>query len=286
MTKVLKTWIAIAPVLVGLLPVTAQAQEMAGQPSVGMASPVFASAGASADYRVGAGDMLGISVYRSPEMSTQIPIDIEGAIIFPELGRILVRDMTAAEIASILQIRLRRAGILVNPILNVVVTQLRAKRVSVMGAVGHPGEYALDREGLNLSQVLAMAGANFGTGDAVVTVIEGTGQAALRTQTRIASSVSGKDDRPVKNGQVIVVQAAPLFYVTGEVGHPGAFPLQPGMTIYQAIAVAGGATTRGSIHRLRLTRESNDGAGRDVPSPKLGTLVAPNDVVTVKTRIF
>jgi polysaccharide export outer membrane protein len=262
---------------------------------------VFTPAGASADYRVGAGDVLGIAVYRAPEMSAMTTVETDGAILVPELGRVTVDGRTVAEIARLLADGYGRAHILVNPSITVTVTQLRARRVSVMGAVSRPGEMALDREGMTLSRVLAQAGANFGTGDGVVTVIDpqdpgkpqdsdkpqdSSKPQAPRQRFRIAEVVAGQGDVPMRNGQVVVVEAAPLVYVSGEVGHAGVFPLEAGMRVEQALALAGGVTARGSIGRLRITRRSDDGSTIDLPHPDRNTALEAGDVVFVKTRIF
>jgi protein involved in polysaccharide export with SLBB domain len=180
------------------VPSVAAAQTAVPQGGVAPTAPTlppFTAAGASADYRVGVGDVLGISVYRSPEMASQVAVGTDGTIVFPELGPIHVSDRTTAQIATEIQTRLRRAGILTSPQVNVIVVQLRARLVSVMGAVSRPGEYPVDRESMTVSQVLALAGANFGTGDAVVTLIEGNGVGAARSQVRIADIVSGSADR-------------------------------------------------------------------------------------------
>jgi polysaccharide export outer membrane protein len=90
----------------------------------------------------------------------------------------------------------------------------------------------------------------------------------------------------MRNGQVVVVEAAPLVYVSGEVGHAGVFPLEAGMRVEQALALAGGVTARGSIGRLRITRRSDDGSTIDLPHPDRNTALEAGDVVFVKTRIF
>lgn len=254
----------------------------------GGAPLVFTPAGASADYRVGAGDVLGLAVYRAPEMSAMVTVETDGAILVPELGRVAVDGMTVATIAARLADGYARAHILVKPVVTVTVTQLRARRISVMGAVSRPGDMALDREGMTLSRVLAQAGANFGTGDGVVTLIDpGTPDRpeGNRQKLRMGEIVAGRGDLPMRNGQVVVVEAAPLVYVSGEVGHAGVFPLQDGMTVDQAVALAGGVTARGSLGRLRITRRT-DGTPHDLSHVDRNTLLQPGDVVFVRTRIF
>jgi len=46
--------------------------------------------------------------------------------------------------------------------------------------------------------------------------------------------------------------------VLGQVKNPGSFPLQPGMTLVQAISQAGGVTALGLVEQVRLTRTLKD----------------------------
>lgn len=46
--------------------------------------------------------------------------------------------------------------------------------------------------------------------------------------------------------------------VLGQVKSPGSFPLQPGMTLVQAISQAGGVTALGLVEQVRLTRTLRD----------------------------
>jgi polysaccharide biosynthesis/export protein VpsN len=46
--------------------------------------------------------------------------------------------------------------------------------------------------------------------------------------------------------------------VLGQVKNPGSFPLQPGMTLVQAISQAGGITALGLVEQVRLTRTLKD----------------------------
>jgi polysaccharide biosynthesis/export protein VpsN len=48
--------------------------------------------------------------------------------------------------------------------------------------------------------------------------------------------------------------------VLGQVQKPGSFPLTPGMTLIQALSLAGGLTSIANKDRVNLTRKSKDGA--------------------------
>lgn len=74
------------------------------------------------------------------------------------------------------------------------------------------------------------------------------------------------------------------FFVNGEVGKPGGYPYQPGLTIRKAISLAGGLTPRASLTKIYVIHE-NDPTGM----PRLTLLSAvllPGDIVTVDQSFF
>jgi polysaccharide export outer membrane protein len=73
------------------------------------------------------------------------------------------------------------------------------------------------------------------------------------------------------------------FYVTGYVKTPGSFVLEPGMSVNQAIAVAGGITERGSTRGIKISRKV-DGQTVEVDAA-LSDLVQPNDTIRVRQRL-
>jgi polysaccharide biosynthesis/export protein VpsN len=72
------------------------------------------------------------------------------------------------------------------------------------------------------------------------------------------------------------------FYIGGEVKKPGGYPYQPGLTVLQAITVAGGPTEWASSSKFRILKE---GTSEAVPADKK-TLVRPGDTVTILEGIF
>lgn len=249
-------------------------------------APFVGNQTAAIDYPVGPGDLLRIDVYRSPDMSTTVRVSDQGDIAVPALGPVSVQGLTASAISALIRDRLISGKILTNPNVNVLVAEIHSKVVLVMGAVARAGEIPLDRPGLTVATVLARAGANFGTGDAIVTVIEGSKPNAPRSQLNIGDVISGRADRPVRDGEIIVVRSPPTVYVSGEVTRAGAFPIEPRMTVGQAIALGGGATPRGSMSRFRLSRRQPDGSIVRLKPVHLDTLVQPDDLIVVEPRLF
>jgi len=74
------------------------------------------------------------------------------------------------------------------------------------------------------------------------------------------------------------------FYIYGEVGNPGQYPYTSGMTVLNAVAVAGGYTYRAAEDRVYITR-GNDGSEVEYPASQ-AVKVLPGDVVRVPERFF
>ena len=74
------------------------------------------------------------------------------------------------------------------------------------------------------------------------------------------------------------------FYINGEVQSPGSFPYQPGLTLQQAIALAGGFTERAAQGKIEVVREADV---TRTPAPiKLIDPVQAGDVITVRQSFF
>ena len=64
-------------------------------------------------------------------------------------------------------------------------------------------------------------------------------------------------DVVLQDGDIINVPSAQHFYITGMVRNPGTFVLDPGISVQQAIALAGGLNDRGSDRRIKVSRLVN-----------------------------
>lgn len=74
------------------------------------------------------------------------------------------------------------------------------------------------------------------------------------------------------------------FYVLGEVIKPGFFPYIAGLTVAQAIAIAGGYTRRASTSRMKIKRFGSP-AGSEEPVTE-DSVVNPGDILRVPERFF
>lgn len=91
-------------------------------------------------------------------------------------------------------------------------------------------------------------------------------------------------DIPLQSGDTIFVPRAAQVYVTGAVARPGSFRYEAGMTVLQALTLAGGVTARGSEGGTRVVRiEDGKKVKRKV---KPTDVLQPEDRLEVPERFF
>jgi len=74
------------------------------------------------------------------------------------------------------------------------------------------------------------------------------------------------------------------YYVMGEIAQPGSYPFVKGMTVVNAVAVAGGFTYRARKGRITIVRQAAEGANEF--EADFDTQIKPGDVINVPERFF
>ena len=72
------------------------------------------------------------------------------------------------------------------------------------------------------------------------------------------------------------------FYILGEVNNPGGYPFVSGMTVLEAVALAGGFTYRAKTSKVYIRRASNQ--AEELIS--ITDVVLPGDIIRVREKIF
>jgi polysaccharide biosynthesis/export protein len=250
--------------------------------------PLSAVAQSTANFRLGPGDVVKITVYSHPDLTIETQIGHTGKITFPLVGEVEIAGLDTREAEAKLAKGLSDGKFVVKPQVNVLVLQYRSQQVSVLGQVNKPGRILLDTTS-NVTDLLALAGGVAPTGSDVVVVIARDNDGALRKREIDLNAMmnSGEMSRniPIANGDVIYVPRAPRFYIYGEVRQPGAYRLERNMTVMQGLSVGGGLTVRGTERSVRLHRRDPQGTVRAI-EPKLNDTLQENDVVFVGESLF
>lgn len=237
---------------------------------------------------LGPGDSVTIQVYGQPDMNSTVTVADDGNMPVALVGSVQVNGLSPSEAERRTEKALVDGRFLVDPHVTISVVQSRSQRVSVLGEVGAPGRYPIESN-TTIFDLLAQAGGAKDTSSSVVFLLrtDATGKIE-RYPIDLRDLAEGKNGRPaqtLRGGDSIVVPRAPQFYIFGEVNAPNMYRIEPGMTIVQAIARAGGVTPRGSRSRFELKRKDPSGVEHEVKA-RLSDPVLPDDVIRVKESIF
>lgn len=249
-------------------------------------------------YKIGLQDQLKITVFDEADMSTTYRVDADGFITFPLIGRVSASGATIAELEQRITTALAN-GYIRNPQVRIEIDQYKSQSVYVIGEVRSPGKITMTGSSMTLLEALALAGSPTANASNEVIVVHPS--RPLTTGTTVSADPNAEGTRITVNrrdlelgkvgqdialldGDIINVPVAQRFYISGYVRNPGFYVLDPGMTVAQAIALAGGLNERGSDRRMTATRILN-GKSTEV-RVELEDRVQPNDTINIAARFF
>jgi len=258
--------------------------------------PPQSIANRSSDYVVGAQDILKITVFDEPTMSGSYRVDGDGSFQYPMLGRVAVRGMRVREVEQMLKTKLedgyiRRAQVAVD------VEQFRSRSIFVVGEVRAPGKYPMTAQ-MSLIEALAAAGSMTAAASSEVMILRphnaGSAQALTPeqvdqsnvTRVNLADLQLGRLSQNVTlvEGDTIFVPKAEKFFITGQVRSPGAYTYERGLTVLQAISLAGGLTEKGSSRRIKVIRAVK--GKKTQQGINVADAIQPGDTLVIPQRLL
>lgn len=158
------------------------------------------------DYRIGAGDVLNIVVWRNEELTLTVPVRPDGWISLPLVNDVRVSGLTPMELQETLTEMLQE--FVSQPVVSIIVAQVGSFHVSVLGKVRQPGRFLLSGP-TTVLEVLAMAGGTdefASTGDIVILRALETTYQRIPFDFPQAISSGGKNvNIDVRKGDIIFV---------------------------------------------------------------------------------
>jgi polysaccharide export outer membrane protein len=250
-------------------------------------APAGRAAADAPKYQIGAGDMLKITTIDEAELTGNFRVDSDGSITFPYLNRVQAAGLTLGEFQDRIRAGLA-AGYIRNPQVRIEIESYKSQSVMVGGEVRNPGKVQLTGT-MTVLEALAQAGSPTPAASSEATIArkrpgaENADAEVIRINWKDLNLGKGTDV-VLADGDILNVPKARMFYISGNVRNGGTFVLEPGMTVQQAIALAGGLTDRGSDRRITASRLVK-GKLTDVDL-KLEDKVMPDDVIFIKQRLF
>lgn len=222
------------------------------------------------EYRVGEGDVLGITVYNMPELDRTVVVGSAGTLVLSYFPKpIKATGKTAEQIGREVAQELKTLQVLLDPQVSVAVTKVESKPVVVGGSVRKP-QVLQEVQPLTLQQALMLAGGpRSGSGNSVlVTRSIGNGE-RVSYDLQLSKVLSGTDPKSnitIKPGDTIQVLPDQRVFVAGDVKDPGAFPLGRGqkLTVSKLMALTGGWKADAKPARAVIVREGSNGRRQTV----------------------
>ncbi|HEY6011490.1 MAG TPA: polysaccharide biosynthesis/export family protein [Nitrospirota bacterium] len=268
-----------------------------------------ASTAAAADYEIGEGDVLQISVWGEKDLSLLVKVRPDGKITVPAVGEVAAANTTVKDLQSALTAKI--AKIVKNPIVTVMVSEITNNKVYIFGGGVNSGVYSLTQR-TTLLQLLCQVGQQQGVpvGQAAAVVPVSIRYAdlknayVLRHGKRIKQNfhnlfITGdiSEDIVVEPNDAIFIPALTdkNVYVMGAVNTPRSIEFRDGLTVMGAILEAGGFTKYASQNDTVIYRK--DGSREITISVKIKKLIndgdlnqnprlQPGDYIVVKEGIF
>lgn len=274
------------------------------------------------DYVMAPKDVIEVVVEDAPELSKSFQINAAGQISMPFLGKLVVSGQTTEALAKSISDGLR-GRYLRDPKVSVFVKQYNSRTFFIQGAVRSPGMYIIEGRP-TLFRLLTIAGGLQDNHGSVAYVIRekkrnelaqnATTSSANAPNLKAASNTTKPGDEAAEDtelltahitglfkgdfdqnliiepGDVVSVPLLDVFYVAGDVGSPGVFPLKEGTTLRQAIALAQGTLFKASNRAVIFREDSKTGARKEIPidiqavmsgRSKEDLPIMPNDIIMV-----
>lgn len=238
--------------------------------------------------QLGVGDVLNVQVYGRPELTTTTYIADDGTITMPLAGPVPIVGLSPTAAASEVAAAFRKAQLLRDPQITILLMQSRSQQVSVLGEVRAPGRFPVDSTTSLLDLLAAAGGTTETSGDTVFVIRPDAAGNLERHPVSLRGLEDGRQSLQflgLRGGDAVFVPPAEQFYIYGEVQAPSMYPLEPEMTVLQAIARSGGLTPLATTRRIEVKRRAADGT---VVERKitLAERVQPNDVIYIREGRF
>ncbi len=217
--------------------------------------------------KIGANDLIAVSVYDAPELTRTIRVENDGSIRLPMLKMSIMADgLLPDTLEESIATALKSEEILVDPIVKVTIVEYYSRPISIAGAVRKP----LTFQAMGKVTLLeALARAEGLSADAGLEILVTQPEGLVR---RIPVKGLIDDADPELNirlfgGEEIRVPEAGKIYVVGNVKKPGAFAVHDNAdtSVLKLLALAEGLSPYASKQAFIYRREAAGASKQEIP---------------------
>jgi polysaccharide biosynthesis/export protein len=244
---------------------------------------------ANPEIRIGAGDLLQVTVYGATDYDQQVRVSESGDVSLPMIGTLKLGGLSISQAEQLVAAKLSDGGFFNNPSVSIFEKEYATQGISVFGEVQKPGIYPL-LGSRTLFDAISVAGGTTPKAGNLVTITHRDNPNQPQRHT-LSYGPSGPvtGNTPVYPGDTIVVSKAGIVYVIGDVRMPSGIIMENSkMTVLQALAMAQGANPSASLNKSRIIRETSAGR-QEIPiaiknilnSKAPDQALQPNDIVFI-----
>ncbi len=244
---------------------------------------------------IGAGDLLNITVFETPELSASVRVNQDGDTTLPVIGPLHVGGLSTQEAGVAIQEALRDRGLLLNPHVIVTETEFATQGASILGEVHSPGVYPT-LGSRRLLDMLALAGGVSSTAGRIATIMHRNDpahpeQVALQPTP---AAMHAQVNPVIMPGDTVQVAKSGVIYIIGDVTRPGGILVDNNerLSVIEALALAGGMNKTASMSKTILIRKLPTGREQvDLDLKKIlhgkqsDVLAADGDILYVPSSI-
>lgn len=224
---------------------------------------------------IGKNDLIGISVYDSPELTRTVRVDTNGFIRLPMIQEhIQAAGLYPEELENVIKKTLIDEQVLVDPIVTVSIVEYRSRPINVLGAVRSPLTFQAGGPVSLLDAISRAGGLAENAGPEILVSSQQPGaDGKPSTQVQRISArglLDGTDpalNLQLQGGEIIRIPEAGRFFVVGAVKDPGQFAILNGSesSVLQAMALTKGLDTFSEPVAYIYRTEAGQGNKNEIP---------------------
>lgn len=224
------------------------------------------------EYKIGPGDKINIQVWNRKKLSGDHTVGPFGMITLPMLGEFKIGGKSRGKSAKL--IKTGYSKYYNDPVVTVKILKYLNNKVYVLGRVSNPGVIHFSGGG-TLLEALSMAG-GLPTRDKTIFlskcyIVRGKNQIIWIDLLQLLQKANIKLNIRLANNDIIYIPASmdAAVFVMGDVKNPGSYQIQTsGLSLLDAINLAGGPTEDANTDEIRLVRNMNEKDGIRIISLK------------------
>jgi len=223
--------------------------------------------------RIGAEDLVAVSVYDSPELTRTVRVTSDGQIRLPMLNTpIKAAGLYPRDLETAIAAALRAEQILVDPVVTVTVAEYRSRPISVSGAVKHPVTFQASGNVTLLDAITRADGLSPDAGAEILLTRHAADGKPVTERIPVKKLIEGAQpdlNAQLSGGEEIRVPEAGRVFVAGNVKNPGAVPMKDGAdtSVLKVLALAGGLAAFSSKQAYIYRRKPGADAKDEITIP-------------------